>query len=325
MLAIVLKNLIPLIIGLKNGEFVSGQKLASELNVSRTTISSWVAELVSFGLDVNKVTGKGYRLCTPIELLDRRSLLSLLSVEVQSKLKVLDILADSESTNKIALSSQYEVNEWKLFASEFQHAGRGRRGREWLSPFGANLLFSLGHKTIWKAEILYLASMISGLAVAEVLRQEIGDKVKLKWPNDVYIGDQKVAGILCELLGSPQDEALLVIGIGINVNDNPNGTDIPSTKLSDHVCAPVNRTELLAKLTNRIITDLSQANQNGVGQFFNKWAAIDYLRDKQVKVIQGSNIFKGLARGIDKSGQLIIELEDATLRSFNGGEVSVRW
>ncbi len=323
--ACILKNLIPLILLIKDGKFVSGQKLAEELNVSRATISSWMADLSSFGLDISKITGKGYRLSQPIELLDRSLFLEQLDPFALSKLKVVDILAESDSTNKNALTSEYQLNEWKLIATEFQHAGRGRRGREWISPFGANLLFSLGHKTLWKPETLYLASIISGLAVVDVLRDLLGTNVRLKWPNDVYIGDRKVSGILCELLGSPQDEALLVVGVGLNVYFNPEATDIPSTKLIDHLHHKINKTTLLAKLTSAIIGKLTKANIEGVDDLQAQWQHVDYLKNKHVVVSQGAKTYSGIARGIDNSGQLMLDIEGGDLKTFNGGEVSVRW
>jgi len=299
--------------------------LAEKLSVTRATISTWVKQLEQYGLVVNSVRGRGYRLVESLALLDRSKVIQSLGTGVAQQLKVIDIVAESESTNRNAMEAVYQSEDWKLFVSEYQHAGRGRRGKAWISPLGANLLFSLGHKAIWKPEVLYLASILTGLAIAAVIGEITSKPVKIKWPNDIYVEDRKLAGVLCELLGNPQDEALLVIGIGLNVLSSPEATDIASIKVDDLVNERPDRDKLLSQLVTSVIKAINAANEFGIKDIQQKYAAYDYLHKKSVKVIQGPNVYSGVAQGIDNSGQLLVAMDNDEIRAFNGGEVSVRW
>lgn len=310
---------------LQDQEFCSGQELAARLSVSRATISSWVSQLESMGLLFNKVKGRGYRLLSPVQLLDRDIILTALSSEVKSKLSVIDLTVGTESTNKSAMLASYGSGEWKLFSSEYQNSGRGRRGRDWLSPPCTNLLFSLGNKDLFDTDTIYLSSLIVGVALAEELRKCTGQHVMLKWPNDVYIGQKKLAGILCELLGSPLDEATLVIGVGINVFSFPRGTELPATSLFNEGVLGIDRNVLLARLAQNIIRTLTEAKANGVADVLARWSKLDLLKGRRVAVVKGENATHGKANGIDRQGQLSVILDNGEINFFNGGEVSVRW
>lgn len=320
-----LKQLIPLLDLIKDGNFVSGVTLAKNLNVSRATISLWMKDIERYGITVHKVSGKGYRLSDPIVLHDREQILEYISVEMKSKLKVIDIAVEVDSTNRNALAAEYLQGDWRLYLTEYQSEGRGRRGKTWLSPLGANLLFSLGHKATLKPEVLYLASIVCGLAVVEVIQKLTTDKVMLKWPNDIYVRDRKLAGILCELQGTLHDEPILVMGIGINVKYKPSHTDIPAIRIIDFASSSVSRDQLVAEIAENIIAKIEQADTTGLEVALSGWREADYLFGKKILVTAGPNAFEGIAQGINESGQLIVVLPDGTAKTFSGGEVSVRW
>ena len=322
-----LSNLIRLISRISEAEFVSGQVLAAEFNVSRTTISSWMAQLDSFGLEINKVQGKGYRLQSPVKLLNKELIVDYLGMDVAQRFNVINIVAEATSTNQIALQSNYPDERWHLSATEYQSAGKGRRGKVWQSPFGANLLFTLGMKRHWEPDVLYLASLLAGLALAEVISNRVVEDalVQVKWPNDLYINGRKLAGILCELQGSPVDEALLVVGIGVNVFSKPTAVDVPAAMLDDYADAPIDRNELLAEISRRIVTQFERAQTGELTMLTQEWQRYDYLKNKEVKVLLGEQVFFGVASGINSKGELLLRLADGTNRSFNGGEVTVRW
>lgn len=319
------KNTVQLLQYLKSGDFVSGSSLAERFNVSRASISSWVQDLEDYGLIVHKVRGKGYRLADPIQLLDKNHIMSAIESRISKSLNIIDVSLETESTNKTALNGIYSDSQWNLYSTEYQSSGRGRRGREWVSPLGASLMFSLGSKRQWDLDVLYLASILSGLACAKVLKKHSQKKVSVKWPNDVYIEQSKVAGILCELKGSPQDEALLVVGMGINIENAPPNTNVPAISLRQVSSASIDRSQLLAELLDEIVSDLEYAQKHGVQELMKIWPQYDCLFGCEVKVIQGDTVQEGIAQGVDDRGQLILKKADGSVQSFNGGEVSVRW
>jgi BirA family biotin operon repressor/biotin-[acetyl-CoA-carboxylase] ligase len=301
--------------------------LAEEFNVSRATISSWIGQLGDYGLHVNKVQGRGYRLQTPISLLNKCEIEKNLGSISATQFSVINIVSETSSTNELAMQSTYSDERWQLFAAEFQFAGRGRRGKVWQSPYGSSLLFTLGLKKHWPTEVLYFASMLAGLGLAEVISELVGNsaEVQVKWPNDVYVNGQKMAGVLCELQGSPVDEALLVVGIGINVSCSPESVDNPAAKVKDYVDSEVDRNSLLANVCAKLVACFDQALSGEVDQLLTKWQYYDYLLGKRVKVLMGSKAVFGVASGVNGKGELRLALEDGSVRCFNGGEVSVRW
>ena len=145
----------------------------------------------------------------PIQLLNAEKILSQLDDGSVAVLPVID------STNQYLLDRIGELKSGDACVAEYQHAGRGRRGRKWFSPFGANLYLSM----FWRLEQGPAAaiglSLVIGIVMAEVLRKLGADKVRVKWPNDLYLQDRKLAGILVELTGKTGDAAQIVIGAGI--------------------------------------------------------------------------------------------------------------
>ena len=299
--------------------------MASQFQVTRATISTWVRELQTYGLDIHKVRGKGYRLAQPIDLLDKNRILSAMSAPTRAGFSIVDITLETGSTNETALTAHYPDQRWHLYSTEFQSTGRGRRGRQWVSPLGSSLMFTLSSKRQWSLDLLYLASVLVGLSVAQYLNHKLSKKVQLKWPNDLYVDGRKLGGILCELRGSPQDEALLAIGIGLNVYSAPQSTDREAICLFSPGESSMDRSRLLAGLCETITQDLSHAMAHGVTTQLQRWDEFDFLKNKPINVLQGDQVISGIAMGIDGKGQLKLQEPDGRLRLFNGGEVSVRW
>lgn len=319
-----LKNLFLLIEHLQSHHFVSGTALSEKFHVSRTTIASWISDLEAFGLTIHRVKGKGYRLIDNLQLIDKRQLELAIPDQILKKMSVIDVFMETDSTNKTALESDFNDDRWKLFLAEYQHSGRGRRGRQWRSPIGTNLLFTLAKKSSWAPQVLYGASIITGIAIAKSLEQYSNEPIKIKWPNDIYIKDSKVAGILCEMQGNPADEAILVIGVGVNVFSCPELEEKRTTALSKQFNKELSRHNVLAGLTSEIIHTFEMALEN-IDSIFNLWTQYDYLLGKDINIHKGEEIISGVANGIDDKGQLQVILDTGTESQFNGGEVSVRW
>ncbi|KGJ92165.1 bifunctional biotin--[acetyl-CoA-carboxylase] ligase/biotin operon repressor BirA [Thalassotalea sp. ND16A] len=310
---------------LADGHFISGQHLAEQLNVSRTAISKHIKVLNEMGLDIFSVQGKGYKLAESITLLDQQVIVNELNtLSLTNKVEVHSII---DSTNSYLMRRlPNNVTHGQTCVSEYQSAGRGRRGKEWVSPFASHLYLSM----YWHLEQGMSAAMgislVVGIAVSDVLQGEYGVDVQLKWPNDIYVNGLKLAGILVELEGQSVGPGNCVIGLGLNINMPKIGAskiDQPWTDLQLILNQPIDRNLLTAKLIAQISKRLVQHHQFGLAPMLGDWQRQDYFYNKPVKLITGDKETRGICKGINASGALLLEI-DGKQQPIYGGEVSLR-
>ncbi len=304
-------NTIPLtlISILADGEFHSGEQLGERLGMSRAAINKHVQTLRDWGVDVFTVPGKGYSLPEPIQLLDQ----SFISGQIkQGQVAVLPVI---DSTNQYLLDRIGTLQSGDACVAEYQQAGRGRRGRKWFSPFGANLYLSM----YWRLEQGPAAaiglSLVIGIVMAEVLRDLGASQVRVKWPNDLYLQDRKLAGILVELTGKTGDAAQIVIGAGINL--------AMRQVESEEAGIVIDRNTLAARLINELRAALELFEQEGLTPYLSRWEKLDNFINRPVKLIIGDKEIVGISRGIDAQGALLLEQDGAT-KAWMGGEISLR-
>ncbi|BAN94872.1 biotin/acetyl-CoA-carboxylase ligase [Plautia stali symbiont] len=304
---------------LADGEFHSGEQLGEALGMSRAAVNKHIQTLKSWGLDVYTVTGKGYSLPAPIQLLNEEAILAHLH---QADLAVIPVI---DSTNQYLLDRMDQLNSGYASIAEYQQAGRGRRGRKWFSPFGANLYMSM----YWRLEQGPAAAMglslVIGIVMAEVIQSLGAADVRVKWPNDLYLQDRKLAGILVELTGKTGDAAQIVMGAGINLVMRSEGTaEINQGWINlQEAGIEINRNELAARLINRLREALPLFERDGLAPFVGRWEALDNFIHRPVKLLIGDREAHGIARGIDKQGGLLLE-QDGEIKSWVGGEISLR-
>ncbi|KAA6094025.1 bifunctional biotin--[acetyl-CoA-carboxylase] ligase/biotin operon repressor BirA [Pantoea dispersa] len=304
---------------LADGEFHSGEQLGEALGMSRAAVNKHIQTLKSWGLDVYTVTGKGYSLPAPIQLLNEEAILAHLH---QADLAVIPVI---DSTNQYLLDRMDQLNSGYACIAEYQQAGRGRRGRKWFSPFGANLYMSM----YWRLEQGPAAAMglslVIGIVMAEVIQSLGAADVRVKWPNDLYLQDRKLAGILVELTGKTGDAAQIVMGAGINLVMRGEGTaEINQGWINlQEAGIEINRNELAARLINRLREALPLFERDGLAPFVGRWEALDNFIHRPVKLLIGDREVHGIARGIDKQGGLLLE-QDGEIKSWVGGEISLR-
>lgn len=308
-----------LISQLADGDFHSGEHLGESLGMSRAGINKHIQTLRDWGIDVFTVPGKGYCLPTPMPLLNAETIGALLP---QGRVTVLPVV---DSTNQYLLERIGELASGDACVAEYQQAGRGRRGRQWFSPFGANLYLSM----YWKLEQGPAAAMglslVIGIVMAEVLRELGAPGVKVKWPNDLYLNDRKLAGILVELTGKTGDAANIVVGAGINLmmrNPDSSVVDQPWINLQE-AGANIDRNQLVACLLNRLRSTLADFEVRGLSPFIARWRALDNFIDRPVRLLIGEQVIHGIVRGIDAQGALLLE-RDGVVTPFIGGEISLR-
>ncbi|WP_215847951.1 bifunctional biotin--[acetyl-CoA-carboxylase] ligase/biotin operon repressor BirA [Candidatus Pantoea bituminis] len=304
---------------LSDGEFHSGEQLGELLGMSRAAINKHFQTLKGWGLDIYTVTGKGYSLPSPMKLLNEAEIIAKLKNPNLAVIPVID------STNQYLLDRINELQSGDACIAEYQQAGRGRRGRQWFSPFGANLYMSM----YWRLEQGPAAAMglslVIGIVMAETLQALGAEKVRVKWPNDLYLNDRKLAGILVELTGKTGDAAQIVIGAGINLAmRSAEATQINQGWINlQEADVNIDRNELAAKLINSLRQALSVFEVDGLKPFITRWAALDNFINRPVKLLIGEREVHGIARGVDDQGGLLLE-QDGQIKSWIGGEISLR-
>ncbi|WP_105639255.1 bifunctional biotin--[acetyl-CoA-carboxylase] ligase/biotin operon repressor BirA [Cronobacter dublinensis] len=304
---------------LADGDFHSGEQLGEKLGMSRAAINKHIQTLRDWGIDVFTVPGKGYSLPGPIQLLDETFIHSHIKSGSVTVLPVID------STNQYLMDRLSELDSGDACIAEYQQAGRGRRGRKWFSPFGANLYLSM----YWRLEQGPAAaiglSLVIGIVMAEVLHELGADQVRVKWPNDLYLNDRKLAGILVELTGKTGDAAQIVIGAGINLAMRQAESDIVNQGWINlqEAGIKVDRNALAVRLIEKLRSSLREFEQEGLTPFLARWEKLDNFIHRQVKLIIGEREIYGISRGIDNQGALLLE-QNGVIKPWVGGEISLR-
>ncbi|NRA22787.1 MAG: bifunctional biotin--[acetyl-CoA-carboxylase] ligase/biotin operon repressor BirA [Oceanospirillaceae bacterium] len=313
---------------LADGKFHSGTSLGKTLNFSRSAIWKQMQALPEFGVEVYSVRGRGYRLPRGLDLLEVERFLDQMSPKTRAVLQHVELKTFTDSTNLMALRNIDQWRDGALYVSEFQHAGRGRRGRTWVGPLATNLYFSLMWRFAGGAAALEGLSLMVGLSMVQALAQ-LGIKgVALKWPNDLLYKRKKLAGILLEMQGDASGEVSVVIGVGLNVamrelSGLTQEIDQPWTDLSSISDRSIDRNELLGVCLSKLIENLQLFSQQGFAAFMDSWHQVHAFQDSYVKLITAQTEIAGVCRGVNAQGALLLERYDK-IEAHYGGEISVR-
>lgn len=319
---------LPLIKLLADGEYHSGEAIGEILAVSRAAVWKQLQKLGDIGLEVESVKGKGYRLRTPLSLLNETNVQACLNTLLPgATARVLPVIDSTNDEVNRRIFKKELMHKGDLVMAELQTAGRGRRGRSWQTAFGKNLMMSMYWSFDKGIERIDGLSLVVGLALAKVLKGAGFNHVGLKWPNDVMVGDKKAAGILLEMNGDPTSDCSVVIGVGINVNmarGEVEGIDQPWVSLSEIEGQSIDRTELTEAFVAGLIGEIERFEKKGFSPLKEDWECFDWLADKSVVVKRGEVMAFGVGRGVDKNGGLLLEHDNGQLTSYTSGEVSVR-
>lgn len=313
---------------LADGAWHSGERLAAALGVSRAAVWKRLRELEPLGLTVESITGRGYRLAQPLELLDATSIRAQLSPALQATVARLDVLPVTDSTNQVLLD---DSSSPALVFAEYQQAGRGRRGRQWVSPFGSNLCFSIAWEFDLPPAQLSGLSLAVGVALARQLRAEGIDGIGLKWPNDLYAKGRKLGGILIEHRGEAHGSWRSVIGVGLNyamVETQAIAVDQPWISVQS-LCAqqaqPLpTRNGLAARCAEAVLQILETFSQQGFAACQPEWQHFDLTRGATLRLDWGDRHIEGIGEGVDNEGALLLRQGDE-LRRYVSGELSLRF
>jgi BirA family biotin operon repressor/biotin-[acetyl-CoA-carboxylase] ligase len=262
------------------------------------------------------------------DILDEASIRSELLLwlsELQISTLDVEIHRVISSTNDVVMQRLAESRSSQILcAAEMQTAGKGRRGRRWVSPFGSNIYLTYGRFVRRNLPGFGGLSLVVGMLAVDVLRSMGLQNVGLKWPNDIMLDGGKLGGILLELRASEARGIGLVAGVGLNLSlkaEEASSIDQPWSAISSQLAMP--RNILLGRLGGMMVNVIQAFEDVGFDSFVDKWGEYNLYAGQQINVIRGSEIISGVDNGVDRDGNLLLRTETG-LEVHNSGEVSVR-
>ena len=311
---------------LADGKYHSGTDLGNQFGVSRAAIGKSIHKIEqNYNLTIFAVKGKGYRLQQPLELLDGTVIRKNLSEKTSKQLSQFEILFDVDSTNRYLNNKNIDgAASGYVVLAEQQTRGQGRRGRTWVSTFGSNLTLSL----LWRFQVgpvqLGCLSLFIAVAIVRALKQAGVNDAGVKWPNDIYWNNKKLAGILLEMRGEFSGPSAVVIGVGINLSMPSEVKDIdqPWVDLETILGKKSDRNKFTALVINSLFDVLNEF-VNEQNKLLDEWQAMDILKGQNIEVTFPDKILTGKALGINHDGALRVS-HNGNEVLCHSGEVSIR-
>lgn len=308
-----------------NRDYLSGEEISNVLGVSRTAIWKQMNTLRSAGYVIESQTKLGYRL---LKVPDR-----LYPEEIKSHLKTAQIgrnifYQDTlDSTNiKAKDIAEKSLTDGTVVVAERQTGGKGRLGRVWNSPHGTGIWMSV----LVKPDILPMdaskITLLTAVSVAQGIEEVLGIRPGIKWPNDILIRGKKVCGILTEMKADMDRVHHLIVGIGINVNDNEFPADLSgiATSLKLETGIDINRAKMTAAILNSWEKNYFEFLQNGFSKVRSAWKDYSINLGVEVTVNTIKDVIQGIALDIDQDGALLVEDLRGIVHQILAGDVSLR-
>ena len=310
----------------ESDKFVSGQELCNRFGVSRTAVWKVINQLKKEGYRIEAVQNKGYHMVSSPDLLSKYELESRINTQWLGKKIVYKETVDSTNAEVRRRAEDGEENGL-LVVSDAQTLGKGRRGRSWESPKGTNLYFSMLLKPDFAPDKASMITLVAAYSVATVIRKTTGLDAKIKWPNDIVVGKKKVCGILTEMSMERDYIHHVVVGIGINVNEEnyPIELEQMATSLKKEMGNLVLRANLLCDILLQFEKDyLTFLATENLKPFIEEYNRMLVNKGALVKVLDPKGEFSGIAGGISEDGRLNVFKENGQIEAVYAGEVSVR-
>ena len=310
----------------ENDAYISGQQLCERFHVSRTAVWKVIEQLKKEGYQIEAVRNKGYRLIDSPDVMSRAEIESLMNTTWAGKKVVYYDETDSTNNQAKAYGEKGEAHG-TLFVADMQAAGKGRRGRAWVSPAGSSIYMTiLLHPDVLPTKAPQL-TLVMAMAVAEGIRKVTGLETKIKWPNDIIVHGRKVCGILTEMSTEIDYINYVVIGDGINVNQETFPEEIrdTATSLKIETGSSVRRSVLIATIMECFEqfyeVFMTTEDLSGLQERYN---AMLVNLGREVRVLEPGNEYEAHALGINRTGELIVRTVDGQEKEIYAGEVSVR-
>lgn len=308
------------------GGFVSGQEICKELNISRTAVWKAINKLKADGYNIEAVNNKGYHLVESPDVMYEQELRSVLNTDWFGR-KILYFDSIDSTNNEIKRQAEKEKCHGLLVVAEEQLAGRGRRGKTWISPPGTGIWMSFMLTPDIAPQSAPMLTLVAAMAVADAIGEYTGLDAKIKWPNDIVVNGYKVCGMLTEMSAEMEFVNYVVIGIGINANTETFPDDISqiATSLANECGHKVNRAGLIAAFGCSFEKYYDKFIKAGnLSALKEEYDALLVNVGKQVRILSKEDEKVYTAIGINEEGELIVCDEDKNKTTVRSGEVSVR-
>ncbi len=310
----------------KGQEYVSGQDLCEAFGVSRTAVWKAVNQLKEDGYEIEAVKNKGYKLMSYPDTLKKSEILSRLRTDYMGK--NLYYFDQTGSTNAdIKRLAEENAPQGTMALADMQVDGRGRRGRSWSSPKGTAIYFSLLLRPAVTPNQAPMITLLMALAVAKAIEETCGLEAKIKWPNDVIVNGKKVCGILTEMSLETDFIHFVVIGTGINVNQESFLEELKdrATSLYLEKGRKVIRAELLEQVLLHFESYYNTfLEEKSLGFLMEEYNSLLVSVGQEVQILDPQNTYTAVSKGINDKGELLVTCSDKTEKAIYAGEVSVR-
>ncbi len=306
-------------------EFISGEIICRNLGISRTAVWKHIQTLRASGYEIAALPHAGYQLLGVPDRLYPEEIRDGLDTEFIGR-KVY-YYEHAISTNETARElADRGCPDGALVIAEEQSGGKGRLGRNWFSPYGKGIWFSIVLFPPVNPSDAPTLTMLGAVAVARAIRKIANVEAGIKWPNDILLDGKKICGILSGMSAEIERINYLIIGIGINVNveEFPSELEDTVTSLKIYTGQPVKRTVLLQEILMEIEQLYKLWLQNGFQPILRFWKEMCVMLNKMIRVNGIKDVFEGWAEDVDDRGNLILRLEDGSLKGFVAGDVSLQ-
>lgn len=310
----------------ERGDYVSGQQLCEQFQVSRTAVWKAINQLKEEGYEVEAIRNKGYRITSSPDIITKEELISQLHTNWAGQEVYYYEEIDSTNTKARQLADQ-GAPHGTLVVADCQHTGRGRRGRVWESPKGKNIYMTLLLKPKFSPDKASMLTLVMALSVYQGLKETVDLDLKIKWPNDLVCGNKKVVGILTEMSTEIDYINHVVIGTGVNVN-----LEALPDEIKDMATSLFLESGCIQKRSAIIASILKQFEKNyatyletcDFSQLQEQYNQILINKDKEVQILGNQETYTAYALGINEKGELLVRKEDGSIDAIYAGEVSVR-
>lgn len=300
--------------------YTSGDQLASRLGITRQALWKHIQELKNIGYDIVAVPHLGYRLIsTPDRIFDFEVTCGLLTQFIGKKIYYFESLA---STMNLAMQLGLQGAPCgTVVLAEHQARGRGRLGRHWLSPKYKGIYLSLILRPKMLPQGASILTLLTAVSVCEAIKESVGLETRIKWPNDILVGNKKLGGILTELNAEMDKINFVIIGIGLNVNNDKKTLTGSATSLKEQKKEHINRITLVQEILRRVESNYSLFENKGTAPIIEKWRQDNITLGKRVKVYCQKEHIEGEAQDIDKDGGLLIRNDSGLTQKVMAGDV----
>lgn len=305
---------------------VSGQQVADEFEISRTAIWKYIKELESEGYEIGTVRKKGYYLISSPDTISASSIQQYLKTENYGR--TIHYLASCSSTQIIAHEeAQNDAPDGTIVIADEQTAGKGRLSRPWSSVAGKGIWMSVITRPHLSPQQAPQLTLVAAVAIVRAIEELTSVTPTIKWPNDILVNGNKMTGILTELQADPDRVKAVILGIGMNVNqelkDFPEELRMIATSLRIEEKHPVNRAELVAKILEYLEYYITMYVDKGFAPLKLLWESYADSIGKRIRISTLKETYEATAKGISEDGRLEVELDDGSIRGIYSADIHI--